>query len=123
MPVDLLIVDDSVTVRKVLQRLLRQAELPVGEVVEARDGEEALAALASRTVHLILTDINMPNMNGLELLRRLKSDSKLCRIPVIVISTDGGKSTVLKAAELGAAGFIRMPFTTEQIRDKLAPFC
>jgi two-component system chemotaxis response regulator CheY len=123
MPIDLLIVDDSVAVRKVLQRLLRQAELPVGEVVEAGDGQEALAALAGRRVHLILTDINMPNMNGLEFLRRLKTDSSLSGIPVIVISTEGGKSTVMEAVELGAAGFIRKPFTTEQIRDKLAPFC
>lgn len=123
MPVDLLIVDDSVAVRKVLQRLLRQAELPVGVVIEAGDGQEALAALAGRKVHLVLTDINMPNMNGLEFLRRLKSDSSLSGIPVIVISTEGGKSTVMEAVELGAAGFIRKPFTTEQIRDKLAPFC
>ncbi len=123
MPVDLLIVDDSVAVRKVLQRLLRQAELPVGEVIEAGDGQQALAALADRTVHLVLTDINMPTMNGLELLRRLKGDSRLCQIPVIVISTEGGKSTVMEAVELGAAGFIRKPFTPEQIREKLAPFC
>lgn len=123
MPIDMLIVDDSATVRKVLQRLLRQAELPVREVIEAGDGQEALAALARRRVQLVVTDINMPKMDGLELLRRLKSDRDFCQIPVIVISTDGGKSTVMKAVELGAAGFIRMPFTTEQIRDKLAPFC
>ncbi len=123
MPVDLLIVDDSVAVRKVLQRLLRQADLPVGEVIEAGDGQQALAALADRTVHLVLTDINMPTMNGLELLRRLKGDSRLCQIPVIVISTEGGKGTVMEAVELGAAGFIRKPFTPEQIREKLAPFC
>lgn len=123
MPVDLLIVDDSVAVRKVLQRLVRQSELPIGDVIEAGDGQEALAALAGRKVHLVLTDINMPNMNGLEFLRRLKSDGSLSGIPVIVISTEGGKSTVMEAVELGAAGFIRKPFTTEQIRDKLAPFC
>lgn len=123
MPVDLLIVDDSVAVRKVLQRLLRQAELPVDQIIEAGDGQEALAALTGRKVHLVLTDINMPNMNGLEFLRRLKSDSNLCGIPVIVISTEGGKSTVMEAVELGAAAFIRKPFTTEQIREKLAPFC
>jgi len=123
MPVDLLIVDDSVAVRKVLQRLLRQAELPVGDVFEAGDGQEALTALAARKVQLVLTDINMPNMDGLELLRRMKGDGSLRQIPVIIISTEGGKSTVMEALELGAAGFIRKPFTTDQIRDKLRQFC
>jgi len=123
MPVDLLIVDDSVAVRKVLQRLVRQAGLPVGNVWEAADGLEALKTLDANPVDVLLTDINMPNMNGLELLRRLKSDPRLKQIPVIIISTESGQSTVMEAVELGAAGFIRKPFTSDQVRDKLAAFC
>jgi len=123
MPLDLLIVDDSVAVRKVLQRLVRQAGLPVGEVWEAADGEEALKTLEANSVDLLLTDINMPKMNGLDLLRHLKSDPRLKQIPVIIISTESGQSTVMEAVELGAAGFIRKPFTSDQIRDKLAAFC
>jgi len=123
MPLDLLIVDDSVAVRKVLQRLVRQAGLPVGEVWEAADGEEALKTLEANSVDLLLTDINMPKMNGLDLLRHLKSDPRLKQIPVIIISTESGQSTVMQAVELGAAGFIRKPFTSDQIRDKLAAFC
>jgi two-component system chemotaxis response regulator CheY len=120
---DLMIVDDSVAVRKVLQRLLRQTELPLGTIVEAGDGQEALAALERQPVGIVLTDINMPNMNGLELLRRLKADTNLRKIPVIIVSTESGMASVLEAAKLGAAGFIRKPFTIEQIREKLAQFC
>jgi two-component system chemotaxis response regulator CheY len=116
MAVDVLIVDDSVAKRKVLQRALRQAEVPLGEVHEAADGLEALEKLKTVKVALILAEINMPNMDGLELLSRLKAHPEWKDLPVIMVTTEGGQSKVMKAAQLGAAGYVRKPFSTEQIK-------
>ena len=116
MAVDVLIVDDSVAKRKVLQRALRQAEVPLGEVHEAADGVEALEKLKTVKVALILAEINMPNMDGLELLSRLKAHPEWKDLPVIMVTTEGGQSKVMKAAQLGAAGYVRKPFSTEQIK-------
>jgi two-component system, chemotaxis family, chemotaxis protein CheY len=118
--VDVMIVDDSAAIRKILQRVLAQAEVPVGTIHEAGDGVEALAKLKESPVGLILSDINMPNMDGLELLKKLKADAGLKAVPVIMITTEGGQAKVLEAVSLGANGYVRKPFTAEQIREKLA---
>ena len=116
---DVLIVDDSAAIRKILQRVLRQADVPLGLVYEAGDGAEALAALQKAKVDLILSDINMPNMDGLEFLGKLKADDRLKHVPVIMVSTEGSQTKVLEAVQLGAAGYVRKPFTPDQIKDKL----
>jgi two-component system chemotaxis response regulator CheY len=122
MLVDVLIVDDSAAIRKILQRVLRQADVPLGEVYEAADGLEALKVVETQKVGLILADINMPNMDGLQFLRKLKEDSRWKSLPVIMVTTEGGQAKVMAAAELGAAGYIRKPFTADQIRHTLAAF-
>jgi len=122
MPLDLLIVDDSLAIRKILQRTLRQAELPLGTVYEAGDGSEALDILQKHPVNLVLTDINMPNMNGLQLLQQIKANQAWQALPVILITTEGGQSTVLEAVQMGAAGYVRKPFTAEQIKAKLQTY-
>lgn len=119
MAVDILIVDDSAAIRKILQRVLLQAEVPLGKVHEAGDGVEALAKLSEEKVGLILSDINMPNMDGLEFLGKLKSNDSLKDVPVVMITTEGGQAKVLEAVNLGAAGYVRKPFTAEQIKEKL----
>ncbi|HZO55317.1 MAG TPA: response regulator [Bryobacteraceae bacterium] len=119
MAVDILIVDDSAAIRKILQRVLLQAEVPLGRVHEAGDGVEALAKLTEEKVGLILSDINMPNMDGLEFLGKLKSNDTLKNVPVVMITTEGGQAKVLEAVNLGAAGYVRKPFTAEQIKEKL----
>jgi two-component system chemotaxis response regulator CheY len=119
---DILIVDDSAGVRKILQRVIRKAEVPLGVVHEAGDGCEALEVLKTKTVGLILSDINMPNMNGLELLSRLKSDEAFRNVPVVMVSTESNQAKVLEAVQLGAAGYVRKPFNAEQIKEKLAAF-
>ena len=120
----ILIADDSATSRMIIQRCLQIVGLSDATFYEAGDGIEALDILTRhKEIDLIVTDINMPKMNGLDLLRHLKSDPRLKQIPVIIISTESGQSTVMEAVELGAAGFIRKPFTSDQIRDKLAAFC
>ena len=84
---DVLIVDDSAAIRKILQRVLRQAEVPIGDVFEAGDGIEALEALKTRsTVGLILSDINMPNMDGLEFVKAVRANGNLT--PIVMITTE-----------------------------------
>ncbi len=117
---DVLIVDDSAAIRKILRRVLQQAGIPLGLVSEAGDGVEAVASLKLQKVQLILSDINMPNMDGLQFLRELKSDLELKHIPVIMITTEGSQTKVLEAVQLGAAGYVRKPFTADQIKEKLA---
>jgi len=119
MPLDVLIVDDSAAIRKILQRVLQQSELVLGKVVEAADGREAMEALKTQKVGLIISDIKMPNMDGLQLLGQLKADDQLKHVPVIIISTEGSQSKVMEAVQLGAQGFVRKPFTAEQIKEKL----
>jgi len=117
---DVLIVDDSAAIRKILRRVLLQAGIPLGQFYEAGDGLEAVAGLKQQKVHLILSDINMPNMDGLQLLGELKGNQEWKDIPVIMITTEGSQAKVLEAVQLGAAGYVRKPFTAEQIKEKLA---
>lgn len=117
--IDVLIVDDSAAIRKILQRVMLQAEVPLGRVIEAGDGAEALSMLKHQKVNLILSDINMPGMDGLQLLSALKSNRTLKSVPVVMVTTEGGSSKVMEAVGLGAAGYVRKPFTAEQIKEKL----
>jgi two-component system chemotaxis response regulator CheY len=116
---NVLIVDDSAAIRKILRRVLQQAEIPLGEVYEAGDGAEAVEQLGSHKVQLILSDINMPNMDGLQLLGVLKANPEWKDVPVVMITTEGGQAKVLEAVQLGAVGYVRKPFTAEQIKEKL----
>ena len=119
-PLDVLIVDDSAAIRKILQRVLRQTDLNLGEIKEAGDGAEAVEILKDRTFGLILSDINMPQMDGLQLLARIKEMDHLKNVPVIMITTEGGQGKVMEAVQLGATGYVRKPFTADQIKEKLA---
>jgi two-component system, chemotaxis family, chemotaxis protein CheY len=119
MPFDVLIVDDSAAIRKILQRVLRQAEMSIGEVFEAGDGVEALASLKEHKVGLILSDINMPNMDGLQLLSQIRANADWKHLPVLMITTEGSQNKVLEAVNLGASGYVRKPFTADQIKEKL----
>ena len=117
---DVLIVDDSAAIRKILQRVLRQADVPLGSVFEAGDGVEALATLRKERIGLVLSDINMPNMDGLEFLSKMKAEAAWKDLPVVMVSTEGSQHKVLEAVELGAVGYVRKPFTADQIKEKLA---
>jgi two-component system chemotaxis response regulator CheY len=119
-PIDLLIVDDSAAIRKILQRVLQQIEIPLGNVFEAADGKQALDLLNEHSVQLVLSDINMPNMDGIELLRTLRSSVQWQDLPVIMITTEGSQAKVAEAAKLGATSYVRKPFTADQLRYKLA---
>ncbi|HEY1755124.1 MAG TPA: response regulator [Bryobacteraceae bacterium] len=119
MALDVLIVDDSAAIRKILQRVLAQTDLTIGEIFEAGDGVEALKTMESKKVDLVLADINMPNMDGLQLLTSVRSRPEWKAIPVIMITTEGSQAKVLEAVQLGAQGYVRKPFTAEQIKEKI----
>jgi two-component system, chemotaxis family, chemotaxis protein CheY len=116
-----LIVDDSSVMRKIVERSLRQAGIELSEVVEAANGVEALAALGRTKVDLILSDINMPVMDGLEFVRQLQGIPETKGIPVVMITTEGSESNVMQALSLGAKGYIRKPFTPDQVKEYVLP--
>ena len=120
MEADVLVVDDSAAIRKILQRVLRQTGLAIRTIYEAGDGSEALTSLKTNRPNLVLTDINMPHMNGLELLAAIKAQPEWRELPVVMITTEGGEAKVAEAVRLGAAGYVRKPFTADQIKEKLA---
>jgi two-component system chemotaxis response regulator CheY len=117
---DVLVVDDSAAIRKILQRVLRQTGMSIRTIHEAGDGHEALTLLEAEKVDLVLLDINMPKMDGLQLLAALKASARWRHIPVVMITTEGGETNVSEAVRLGAAGYVRKPFTADQIKEKLA---
>jgi len=117
---DILVVDDSAAIRKILQRVLRQTGMAIRTVVEAGDGQEALEVLKTQKVDLVLTDINMPKMDGLQFLAALRSTPPWSTLPVVMITTEGGEAKVSEAVRLGAVGYVRKPFTADQIKEKLA---
>ncbi len=119
MPVDVLIVDGSAAIRKILLRVLRHAEIPLGDVFEAGDGLEAIEMLKTKKVGLVLSEIYMPNMDGLQLLSHLRSLEEFQAVPVVMITTEGSHNKVLEAVSLGASGYVRKPFTADQIKSTL----
>ena len=116
-----LIVDDSSVMRKIVERALRQAGLPLSKVHEASSGVEALDVLKSERVQLILSDINMPQMDGLEFLRQLRSQALAPEVPVVMITTESSEEHVREAILAGAQGYIRKPFTPEQVKERVLP--
>jgi two-component system, chemotaxis family, chemotaxis protein CheY len=119
MTYSVLIVDDSPVMRSFIRRVLGLSGFELGECLEAGNGEEALAQLGAHRVDIILTDINMPGMNGEELLRRLGADGTLKTTPAIVISTDATNERIVRMIQLGAQGYMSKPFTPETLRDEL----
>ena len=117
---DVLIVDDSAAIRKILQRVLRQTDIPIGAVYEAGDGVEALEKMRQQSIGLVLSDIHMPNMDGLAFLSKVRAEQSWQRIPIVMVSTEGTQAQVLEAMNLGATGHVRKPFTVEQIKEQLA---
>jgi two-component system chemotaxis response regulator CheY len=119
---EILVVDDSAAIRKILQRVLRQTGMAIGAIYEAGDGQEAIETMKQRKIDLVLSDINMPKMDGLQLLASLKASAEWRGIPVVMITTEGGETKVAEAVKLGASGYVRKPFTADQIKEKLAGF-
>jgi two-component system, chemotaxis family, chemotaxis protein CheY len=120
-PLRVLIVDDSSVMRKIVDRSLRQAGLELKEVIEASNGAEALARMQETRVDLILSYINMPTMDGLELVKQLQDVENAKGVPIVMVTTEAGESNVVQALSKGARGYIRKPFTPDQIRERIIP--
>lgn len=116
-----LIVDDSSTIRKIIHRCLQQSGLGITRVCEAGDGQEALAVLQKQAVDVILTDINMPGMDGVQLLCAIRQSQQWKSVPVLMITTEAGAEAVVDAVSKGATGYVKKPFTPHEIHDQLAP--
>jgi len=116
-----LIVDDSSVMRKIVERSLRQAGIDITQVFEAGNGAEALGVLQENGVDLILCDINMPVMDGLEFVKQLSGVEKARGIPVVMITTEGSETHVVQALSSGARAYIRKPFTPDQVKERVIP--
>jgi two-component system chemotaxis response regulator CheY len=116
-----LIVDDSSVMRKIVERSLRQAGIEMTEVFQAGNGAEALGVLQDHLVDLILCDINMPVMDGLEFVKQLSGVPNAKGVPVVMITTEGSEAHVVQAISCGARGYIRKPFTAEQVKEHVIP--
>jgi two-component system, chemotaxis family, chemotaxis protein CheY len=121
-----LIIDDSAVMRKVIERALRQAGLELSEVLQASNGEEALQTLRdnqgdANALALILSDINMPVMDGLQFLEARKQENLAQGVPVVMITTEGNETFVMRAIAAGAQGYICKPFTAEQVKARVLP--
>ena len=116
-----LIVDDSSVMRKIVARSLQQAGLDLTQVLDAGNGAEALAVVRQEKVDLILCDINMPIMDGLEFVKQLSGLENAHGVPVVMITTEGSEAHVRQALSSGARGYIRKPFTPEQVREQVLP--
>ncbi len=119
MGLQVLIVDDSPLMRTFVKRVLLLSGVELDVCLEASDGREALERLRDHPVDLLLTDINMPRMNGAELLREMKRTGLLGRVRALVISTDATAHRIHDMIELGAHGYIAKPFSPEKLREEL----
>ena len=109
----ILVVDDSGTVRQQVSMALKQAGFAI---LEAADGEEALAAIESnRAIDMVVCDVNMPNLNGLEMVERVKSNPDHKLLPILMLTTEGQPSMIRRAKEAGAVGWIVKPFDATQL--------
>ena len=116
-----LIVDNSSVMRKIVERALRQADLPIANVFEAASGIEALDVLHQSRVDLILSDINMPQMDGFEFLRQMRAQGIAPGVPVVIITNESSEEQVREAIAAGAHSYIRRPFTIEQVKERILP--
>ena len=116
-----LVVDDSSTIRKIIQHSLHRANLNVGDILEASNGREALGMVQRFSFDLILTDIDMPLMDGLELLEALAYVRSARNTPVVVITKHTSEEGVLRAMEAGARAYIRKPFTVKDLSEQIEP--
>jgi len=112
-----LVVDDFSTMRRIVRNLLK--ELDYTNVEEAEDGVVALQKLKSGNYQFVVTDWNMPNMTGIELLRAIRTDDSLKHLPVLMITAEAKKENIVAAAQSGASGYIVKPFTAATLEEKL----
>jgi two-component system chemotaxis response regulator CheY len=115
----LMVVDDSAAMRACIVRVIWLSGLDVGMCMQASNGQEALDLLRANWIDIVLTDVNMPVMNGEEFVRCMEEDEMLRTIPVLVVSTDGSEHRVQRMMSLGAKGYVKKPFSPELLRKSM----
>lgn len=118
MELNVLIVDDSKVMRSMISKTMHMSGLPVGEVYQAENGQEGLEAMKTHWVDLVIADINMPIMNGEEMITHMKENIETRDIPIVVVSTEGSQKRIDRIVEKGVV-FIHKPFTPEIFRDNI----
>ena len=113
-----LIVDDFATMRRIVRNLLK--EIGFGNADEAEDGVAAMAKLKTGGFDFVVSDINMPNMNGFDLLKSIRAEPALKELPVLMVTAEAKKEDIIAAAQAGASGYIVKPFTKATLEEKLA---
>lgn len=116
-----LIVDDSSVMRKIVERSLREAGIEIAQVFEAENGLDALAVLSKRRVNIVLCDINMPAMDGLEFVKQLPGVENARGVPVVIFTTESSEEHLARALSAGAKGYICEPFTADQVKEHILP--
>ena len=116
MTLNILIVDDSAVMRAMILKTMHMTDLPLGEIYQAANGQEGLDVLNQHWIDLVIADINMPVMNGEEMIDRMQENPDTKEIPIIVVSTEGSKTRIERLQHKGAS-FIHKPFSPEIIRD------
>ncbi|MBL8027780.1 MAG: response regulator [Fibrobacteres bacterium] len=119
MGINFLIVDDSANIRAFVKKTLNMTGLEIETIFEASNGKEGLEVLSKEKVDVALTDINMPVMDGLEMIRLIKENGNMNNLKIIVISTEGSREKILEAAKLGVKGYLRKPFGPENVMEIL----
>ena len=116
MPLRLLVVEDSAMMRGVIRKTIGLMDIPVENLLEAENGEEGLSLLREHRCDLVLADVNMPVMSGCEMVSQMKEDDSLKDIPVILLTGEGSSLRVAKIRSMGIGGYLRKPFTPEELR-------
>lgn len=112
-----LVVDDFSTMRRIVRNLLK--ELGYSNVDEAEDGAMALSKLKNENFDFVISDWNMPNMDGLEMLKQIRADSAIAKLPVLMVTAEAKKENIIAAAQAGASGYVVKPFTAATLDEKL----
>ena len=119
MTFSILLVDDSMPMRSVIKKAFKAAGYSGSDFYEAASGMEALETLRNHWIDIVITDFTMPGMNGLEMLEKMKKNDLFKDIPVVMVTTEGSRQKIDQFMKSGAAGYIKKPFTPEQIRDMI----
>ncbi len=114
---NILLVDDSETTRMIIKRVVQLSGVPTAEIYEAANGRDALEVMSSKKVDLVVADLNMPVMGGIEMMRRMRLSDPTRHVPVVVVSAEPNAENIADLRQAGVAGFLRKPFRPETVRD------
>jgi two-component system chemotaxis response regulator CheY len=117
MSISILIVDDSATMRGFIKRTLQSTRIPLGEIWEASNGREGIAQMKANWMDLVLADLNMPDMTGVEMIDQMNLDPMLAALPVIVVSSEGDQAVLHALSQKGVREFIRKPFQPQMLQE------